>query len=671
MTRLYISSGRKGRMAIAQGRGTNSRHAGIARRLLLTISVLCLGILASSAQGAFAAEITSAGPLTKIGISSDLNCSVNHSGDTAGEFYGGTACGTFVAVAGSHYGPASVPAGNSGNPPYTPISQSAVTGSGTSGDPYKIVTVVGLGTSGLELTETDSYVVGDESYRTDLQLHNTTGSSIEALLYRAGDCYLQNSDEGFGKVDTTTGAVSCVSAVEENGELVPGPRIEQWFPLSAGSAYYEAFFAEVWQATVSNATLPNTCRCTEHIDNGAGLSWNVTIPAGGSVTRSNLVTFSPLGHLPLSTTKAADSATASPGGSDGYTITISNPNTSAVSLTAITDTLPTGFTYTSGSTTGVTTSDPTVSAQTLTWNGPINVPAEAGGTPGTVALHFDVTVSSVAGNYFNNAGGEADEFTVAPTGDTAPVTVSGGTTEEPTTTLTSLSGGGKSGGSITVSEGTAVTDQATLEGKNAGSATGSVNYKVYSDNTCKTEVADAGTVTVSGGSVPASNPESLAQGSYYWQATYGGDGSLNEGSQSACESEVETVGPPPPTCTKVIGSARVTIRKEGETEKQKVANKLSTKLTDKQKLVVTWENGASKLTLTKLMSASCVVEARKKKFIGKGEVTVNGSPGWIGNFNFTTNNKQAFRFHIRLTKPKEEPLALIISAANLTSEAIS
>jgi hypothetical protein len=283
----------------------------------------------------------------------------------------------------------------------------------------------------------------------------------------------------------------------------------------------------------------------------------------------------------------------------------------------------------------------------------------------------EVTLST-PGTYYWTAlyeGDENNEPSESKCGaETA--TVEGGPTE--TITTTSLSGGGQSGPSITVSEGTAVTDQATVTGTNAGSATGTVNYKVYSDNECKTEVVDAGTVTVSGGSVPASNPESLAQGTYYWQATYSGDGSLNEGSQSKCETEVETVGPPPPPpCTKVDGYAKVVIHKEFETEKQKVENKLSTKLTDKQKLVFTWENGASKLTLTKLISASCVVEARKKKFIGTGEVTVNGEAGWVAKFKFTLNNKLAFSFHIRVTKPKEEPFAFTIRAAGLTTETFS
>jgi hypothetical protein len=40
--------------------------------------------------------------------------------------------------------------------------------------------------------------------------------------------------------------------------------------------------------------------------------------------------------------------------------------------------------------------------------------------------------------------------------------------------------------------------------------------------------------------VPASNPETLAPGTYYWQASYSGDAS-NQPSSSKCGSEVETV----------------------------------------------------------------------------------------------------------------------------------
>ena len=113
----------------------------------------------------------------------------------------------------------------------------------------------------------------------------------------------------------------------------------------------------------------------------------------------------------MSTTKTADSATAAAGGADGYTITVHNPNTQAVSLDAVTDTLPDGFSYQTGSTTGATTADPSISGQQLSWAGPISVPAS-----GDASIHFAVTVASTSGTYFNNAGAVAEGFTVASTG---------------------------------------------------------------------------------------------------------------------------------------------------------------------------------------------------------------------------------------------------------------
>jgi uncharacterized repeat protein (TIGR01451 family) len=120
-------------------------------------------------------------------------------------------------------------------------------------------------------------------------------------------------------------------------------------------------------------------------------------------------------------TKTADSASATAGGSDGYTITVSNPNTAAATLNSISDTLPAGFTYTAGSTTGATTADPTIAAQTLSWAGPSAV-----APGGTASIHFGVTVSSTPGTYLNQATADAGADTVAGTGPTAPVTVGGG-----------------------------------------------------------------------------------------------------------------------------------------------------------------------------------------------------------------------------------------------------
>ncbi len=360
---------------------------------------------------------SSTGPLTRIQISEFLNCAVNHVQDEAGEFFGETACGTFLASAGTLYSPADIPAGESAEGvAFTPVSQSAVSGSGTSSDPYQLVTVVDAGPN-LRITESDYYVVGQESYRTDVKVENRSAVTQSAILYRAGDCYLQDSDTGFGLVSGES--VACQAATTDpQGNAVRGDRIQQWSPLSAGSRYFEAGFDEVWSTIGAQKEFPNTCRCNENIDNGAGLSWALTIPATGTATRSHLTTFSPAGQEPATTTKTADSSTATVGSSDGYTITVRNTSSSAITLNSITDTLPRGFSYTAGSSTGVTNADPQASGQTLVWQGPFTVPAS-----GRASLHFSVTVSSTPGEYFNNAGAESSERAVVPTGDTAKITV--------------------------------------------------------------------------------------------------------------------------------------------------------------------------------------------------------------------------------------------------------
>src|SRR5437867_3379420 len=177
----------------------------------------------------------------------------------------------------------------------------------------------------------------------------------------------------------------------------------------------------MWAQIGAQAAGPNTCDCATFEDNAILLSWDVTVPGGGSVTVSHLTTFSPLGLAPLSTTKTADASAVTAGGTDGYTITIHNPDASSVVVNSVTDTLPAGFAYVANSTTGATTTNPTISGQTLTWNGSFSAPAG-----GDVTLHFNVTASSTPGTYFNNAGGDAGTVAVVSTGDTAPITVQAG-----------------------------------------------------------------------------------------------------------------------------------------------------------------------------------------------------------------------------------------------------
>lgn len=420
-------------MGRARGVGTagGRRRFGISLvvgLMAVSASLLALTVTASAQKGQddgvqsaalSNTTISSAGPLNNIYLSNELNCQVDHTGDTAHEFFGGVpgACATLIATGGTLYGPSSIPAGGSANPrtTYTEVSQTPVTGSGSSADPFRVVTVVAAGTTGIVLTETDSYVVGTESYRTDVQVTNGGNASQSFILYRAGDCYLQNSDDGFGDL-LPDGQVGCRGS--DDGGLTPGLRIERWIPITGGSSAYEAGYNAVWAAIGTQTAFPNTCLCTSYIDNGAGLSWSSSLAVGASATFSHLTVFSPTGITGPFLTKTAASDTVPAGGSDSYTITINNPTGADVTLTSITDHLPAGFTYVPGSTTGVTTSEPTVSGQDVTWTGSFTAPAA-----GTATLTFGVTASTVAGTYTNSVDGAATAQTVVGSGDTAPVTV--------------------------------------------------------------------------------------------------------------------------------------------------------------------------------------------------------------------------------------------------------
>lgn len=384
------------------------------RRLLALIGV-CAVVLAlalvPTPPRADASTITTPGPLTSVVTSPTLNCSVNHIGDTSPEWYGGTACGTFASLNGTLFGPPSVPAGGSASPltGWTPVSQTSTTGSGTAASPYSMTTVV-RSASGVLFTQTDTYIVGNEFYDTSLVILNNSGVQQSGTLYTAGDCYLSNSDVGYGKVFGTSPACSVSTA--------PGSRVEQLIPRTGGNNYIQAGYGTVWAAVGSQRPLPDTCECLIYRDNGMGISWPLNLAVAASATYEWTTAFSPTGEVPLSVSATAHFPTVLPGGVDGYTVRVSNPNVADVVLNEITVTLPPGVTYTPGSTTGATSSDPTIAGQVLTFAGPFSVP-----TNGSVSVDFAVTESTVPGVYTISADASSPSSTVTPISGAAPVTV--------------------------------------------------------------------------------------------------------------------------------------------------------------------------------------------------------------------------------------------------------
>lgn len=388
-----------------------------------TALLLMLLLFAAAAKAAdpTTTGIASTGPLTAIFVSTELNCQVAHGGDAGFEFYDpGTvfgACGTLLAFDGTLYGPSFLASATIGTTAWTSVSQSPISGSGTDADPLRVVTVVAAGETGVRIEETNSYVIGRESYRTDVLITNQGEGERRGILYRAGDCYLQDSDTGYGRLDS--GAPACVVSQDQ------GARLEQWLPLTPGSTAMEGEYQTVWNVIGQQQPFPGTCECDVLVDNGAGLSWNVAIPGGASKTFSHLTLFSPEGRLPLATTLEADQGAAPPAGQNGYTITIDNPNNAPVALDSIFADLPAGFAYRPGSTRGATRADPSTAGARLTWAGQFPVPAS-----GRISLRFDVTVAEATGEYGAAAGGTSPTDTVTPAEQAAVVAV-GGTAEEP------------------------------------------------------------------------------------------------------------------------------------------------------------------------------------------------------------------------------------------------
>ncbi|MFD7613113.1 Ig-like domain-containing protein, partial [Streptomyces sp. NPDC059828] len=348
-----------------------------------------------------AAPIDSSGPLTRIDTNSQLQCFVKHRDDTNPAWYGGDSCGTVIALNGISYGFLSTP--------YTEVSQTGPTGTGTEADPYRLVTVVGAG-SGVTLTQTDTYVVGEESYDTSVAVQNNSGIQQVGYIYTVGDCYLGDSDAGYGRVIGSGAA--CSTSPD------PGSRIEALLPRTGGNSYIEGYYFEGYDLATAGQPLPNTCRCGQLIDNGVGLSWPVNLPSSENATFEWTTALSPTGTLPLAATASADESESPPSAINGYTVEIENPNNFSADISTIEVVLPSGFSYQTGTTTGATTNDPVISGQTLTWSGPFTV-----GGGASITLHFDSRVAATPGTYTIDVNATTTTEEVTPAIDTAPIIV--------------------------------------------------------------------------------------------------------------------------------------------------------------------------------------------------------------------------------------------------------
>jgi len=127
------------------------------------------------------------------------------------------------------------------------------------------------------------------------------------------------------------------------------------------------------------------------------------------------------GAPPPTMTKTHSAANVQQGGAETYTLTFSNTSSTVVTVSSVTDTLPSGFTYqsTGAGTLGSPTTTPNVGdSGTVTWTFTgVSLPASS-----TRTFIFTVNAGTTGGTYFNTASASTSVGTLNGT-DTTGVTV--------------------------------------------------------------------------------------------------------------------------------------------------------------------------------------------------------------------------------------------------------
>jgi hypothetical protein len=271
-----------------QGMGSSRRGRG-ARRGVVVAALAAAAVLAlpavASANVPFQ-RITSPGPISDIYLGNELSCQVKLTQDEVYSYYPPAVapgdCGTFLQINGvssdvyspdfgAHDGSA---ASNADWVPWTPVSQTSVGGAGTQTDPYNVTTTTAAGATDFQVRERYEYVTGSRGYDVFITVVNNSGVSRTVDLYHAVDCYLAGSDFGYGFFDAATGGIFCTETPNNS----PPGRLLGFTPGSSAN-HTETFYDTVWQQTDGTA-YPNTQEPDVNQDNGIGLHFALTVPAG-------------------------------------------------------------------------------------------------------------------------------------------------------------------------------------------------------------------------------------------------------------------------------------------------------------------------------------------------------------------------------------------------------
>jgi hypothetical protein len=261
-----------------------ARGAQTMKRALVVLLVTVVTLLGQAALAAPVFRTITGNPLT-VNVGDDMSFQVYTTlVPGQGQFYPTGAnqtadMGVFARGGGVLYAPdfnnhpGGTATGNLGaRTPWTPVSLSAVTGSGTSADPFTVTVVADAAATGLRLTMTVTYVNGQNFFRKTLSFSSAGAQTFDVFV--GGDIYLASSDSGVPY--STSGAVG-------GRDCAPVPTYTILFiPVNPAPSdrFTATFYGSVWSqigAGSLNNTISPGCQ-----DNGAALQWqNRSIGSGG------------------------------------------------------------------------------------------------------------------------------------------------------------------------------------------------------------------------------------------------------------------------------------------------------------------------------------------------------------------------------------------------------
>ena len=172
-----------------------------------------------------------------------------------------TSAGISAFIGGVTYGPR--------NTDFTPVSMTAVTGTGTALDPFTVVIVADAGVTGLRLTETLTYVNGAAAFAISLAFSNTTDVALTWDTFIGADLYLAGNDDGFPFA--TPGAAAGSLAADQSCVTQLQYTIA-FLGTTPADRYSAKYYGDVWNE-ITAGQLSNTvdAGC---LDDGAALEWS-------------------------------------------------------------------------------------------------------------------------------------------------------------------------------------------------------------------------------------------------------------------------------------------------------------------------------------------------------------------------------------------------------------